>query len=76
MRPELQVILSGSLTFGVPLILAVRELLILRRGSGGWRPDPKPEDETPKPLPPCLLIHFQPRPPAPEAPKTRVLELV
>jgi hypothetical protein len=77
MRPEIQVILSGSLTFGVPLILAVRELYILRRGSGGgWRPDPKPDDVTPKPLPPCLLVHFERRPPVPEAPKPRVLELV
>jgi len=54
MRPELQVFLSGCLTFGVPLVLAVRELMLLRRG-GSWRPDPAPEPQ-PRPLPPCLLV--------------------
>ena len=54
MRPELQVFLSGCLTFGIPLVLAFRELRLLRRG-GSWRPDPAP-DPQPKPLPPCLLV--------------------
>ena len=75
MRPELFVLLSGCLTFGVPLILAIRELAVLRRGrnsGGGWRPPPAPEPG-PKPLPPCLLVAFQPRPPVSEKP--RVLEL-
>ncbi|HEX2943947.1 MAG TPA: hypothetical protein VHO91_23020, partial [Rhodopila sp.] len=62
------VLLSGSLTFGVPLALAVRELLVLRpAGGGNWRDLTEPE---PPPvagptysgkLPDCLL----PRPHAP-----------
>ena len=74
MRPGLFVVLSGCLTFGVPLVLALRELWLLNRGndrSGGWRPPPAPQTG-PKPLPPCLLEAFQPRTPATEKP--RVLE--
>jgi hypothetical protein len=49
MSPGIQIILSGTLTFGVPLGLAVRDLIALRRPSGGdWRPEP-PE---PMPVPP------------------------
>src|SRR5689334_10523699 len=34
------VVLSGALTFGIPLVLAVRELLDLkRRDNGGWEGD-------------------------------------
>jgi len=53
MSPSTFVILSGVLTFGVPLLLAVRELFYLRP-SGGWTPDPPPPPE-PKPLPDCLI---------------------
>jgi hypothetical protein len=65
MRPDVQILLSGSLTFGVPLILAVRELVVLRRGGGpGWRPDdhrePDPMPLLPPELPACL------RPPFPD----------
>ena len=57
------VVLSGALTFGVPLVLAVRELIDLkRRSSGGWDDDgPPPFKPTPpppmgqKPLPDCLI---------------------
>jgi len=52
--PELQVILSGALTFGVPLAVAVRDLVVTKRG-GGWRPERLPEPEPRRPLPPCLL---------------------
>jgi len=49
MTPAAQILLSGALTFGVPLALAVRDLMALRRGSGGgyWPPQP----QTPPPLP-------------------------
>jgi hypothetical protein len=48
------------LTFGVPLLLAVRELVVLRRGSSGggfgdWR-DAPPRPPMPPQLPPCLLV--------------------
>ncbi len=77
MSPETQVMLSGSLTFGVPLVLALRELVVLRRrGNGGWRRERTPEPTTPKPLPPCLLIPPRlVRPPEP-MPEKRVLEIV
>jgi len=73
MSPGVQIILSGSLTFGVPLALAVRDLWVLRRsgGGGGWRPEP-PAPETPKPydggdparpaLPACLIEAAKGRP--------------
>lgn len=66
MSPGTQIILSGTLTFGVPLALAVRDLIVLRRssGGGGWRPEP-PEPVRPLPrgggspavrkLPACLI---------------------
>ncbi len=65
MTPGTQIILSGTLTFGVPLALAVRDLIALRRPSGGsWRPEP-PEPIAPPPsggggsarpaLPQCLI---------------------
>ena len=66
MSPATQVILSGSLTFGVPLVLALRDLFLLKKRprDGGWQPEP-PEPDIPKPdnggqptrevLPSCLL---------------------
>ena len=52
MDAKWHVILSGTLTFGVPLALAVRELIILRRPQGGaWRGD-DPTPTIPRPLPP------------------------
>jgi len=64
------VMLSGALTFGVPLALAVRELLDLkRRGGGNWDGDgPQPEPTPPpsprgeKPLPDCLIPKLAPGP--------------
>jgi hypothetical protein len=64
MDSETHILLSGALTFGVPLILAIRELFILRRDNrgGGWHdpaPDPLPVPPRPpmgqKPLPDCLI---------------------
>jgi hypothetical protein len=76
MRPELLVFLSGLLTFGVPLFVAVRELVVTGPGSG-WRPERLPDPEMPrKPLPPCLIPPSRPRAPEPAAPRQKVLEPV
>ena len=88
MKPALVVILSGALTFGVPLLIAMWEVIVLRRNSrGGWDPDGPPPPEPPeppsdapqvqRPLPACLIPVRQPnlavsRPTGP----TRVLEPV
>jgi len=84
MTSETFVLLSGALTFGVPLYLAMRELKTLRHGgSDGRGPDrggPEPVPPAPdkpvvvmeqKPLPDCLI----PRPMVP-VPAERELELV
>ncbi len=60
------VVLSGTLTFGVPLVLAMRELFELkRRDSGNWDDDgpapfkpPPPPPAGHKPLPECLIPHL------------------
>ncbi len=84
MQPALQVVLSGSLTFGVPLLLAVRELFVAGRDNGS-APDgnvPRPTDVPPvtqggcgrRPLPACL-IPVMPRPvTTPRSERTRELE--
>jgi hypothetical protein len=66
------VMLSGMLTFGIPLLLAVRELYELkRRGRGGWDgdgpapiivPPPPPPSFGHKPLPDCLIPRLSPNP--------------
>jgi len=74
MQAGLQATLSCTLTFGVPLCLALLELRNLRR-RGGWDRDPIPDEDTPRPLPPCLLI--PPLDPAPmfrPEPKVQKLE--
>ncbi len=62
------VLLSGALTFGVPLAVAVREMIVLRRRDrGAWPGDP-PIDVQPKPIPPdapprlpeCLIPKLPP----------------
>jgi hypothetical protein len=69
MDAKWHVLLSGTLTFGVPLALAVRELIILRRPpSGAWPGDgpglpvpPKPlPPESPRRLPDCLIPKLPP----------------
>ena len=66
MRPDLQIFLSGCLTFGVPLVYALRELFLLKRDRGpGWQPDPPPETPQ-KPLPPCLLEALKGAPSKPD----------
>ena len=76
MTPGLQVVLSGSLTFGVPIVLALRELVMLRR-SGNDRDDgddrkPAPPSDLPglPKLPACLIVQPPVKRPA------RVPELV
>ena len=64
------VVLSGTLTFGIPLVLAMRELYELkRRDNGGWEgdgplpPAPKPPPSFgQKPLPDCLIPRLPARP--------------
>ncbi len=76
MAPATQIFLSGVLTFGVPLVLAVRELIVIRRRPSGGPPDdqppppPKPvppNDTYSRPLPACLIPQRRPE---------RTLELV
>lgn len=65
------VLLSGTLTVGVPLVLAVRELLDLRRrddsgydgdGPPPFPPPPPPPTNGHKPLPECLIPRISPAP--------------
>jgi hypothetical protein len=66
MTQATQILLSGALTFGVPLVLAIRDLITLRRDQGGgWPPSPPPQTPPPAPrtgsppirreLPACLI---------------------
>lgn len=84
MSPETFVLLSGTLTFGAPLLLAARELWALRRddgrGGGGLRergpapdvpPAPGPAGSA-RPLPDCLI----PKPLPASAKRTREVEHV
>jgi hypothetical protein len=50
MSPDVQILLSGALTFGVPLLLAVRELVVLDRKNAGPRP-PDGDARRPDPAP-------------------------
>lgn len=80
MNPEMYIFLSGALTFGVPLVFAVRELLLLRRcdggGNGSWMRDgvrggpPAPLPAGNRPLPDCLV----PKPLPHRTARSRVLE--
>jgi hypothetical protein len=75
MDSETFIMLSSALSFGAPLALAVRELLVLRRddnkrGGGSWKRDPAPPRPPPpapagnKPLPECLVPKLPARPAA------------
>ncbi len=72
MSPAVQVVLSGCLSFGIPLLIALFELRSLRRyrGGGGWRrpspaPQPRPMQGGTRPLPACLIPTAQWRAPGP-----------
>lgn len=67
MSPDVQITLSLILTFGVPLGVAARELMMLRLG--GWSPRrTSVEPEAPPPggahggpeLPACLIVNLKP----------------
>jgi hypothetical protein len=77
MRPDIQVLLSGALTFGVPLLLAVRELFVLNRDpappAAGDDPDSEP---SPPLLPPCPMLEARELTPMAPAARTRALEPV
>jgi hypothetical protein len=71
MNADLQVSLRLALTLGVPLVLAVLELMTLRHGGWGSRrlpaepPLPAPRGEGPRrELPACLIPKPQPIEPA------------
>jgi hypothetical protein len=65
MSPDVQILLSGALTFGVPLLVAVRELVVLGRGDVSpppagdahpteLLPNPPDDDAALPPLPPSF----------------------
>ena len=72
MSPAMQVALSGGLSFGIPLVLAVREVIAMRRrprGSGGGpgpqpTPPPRPISGGDRSLPVCLIPTDQWRAPS------------
>jgi len=84
MDAGLWVVLSGSLTFGVPLLIGVRELIMLKPGNDGpggehvphiVPPPPSPNADQPmRPLPACLVPNLPPR--LPQARPVRQLEPV
>ncbi len=74
-------ILSSALTFGVPILLGLRELALLRRETGRRGDDPGSTEPTPQPSPdadqlpplPASLVDAVRRP---QAPQVRALETV
>lgn len=54
MTSEHHFLASVALSLGVPLILALRELVLLRRPPDGGPPPPPEPPPEPKPLPDCL----------------------
>ncbi len=65
MSPAVQVTWSLLLSFGVTVVILVREMWIARRNRGGDDRDPRREPTPqPRPLPPCLIPNEQWRAPA------------
>jgi hypothetical protein len=52
MAPVAQIALSGMLTFGVPVLLAVREFVAVQRRPKATPPDDQPPPPAPRPVPP------------------------
>ena len=71
------VLFSGALTIGIPLVLAIGQVVAWRRrpGRDDWRRPHEPLPKPPKPLPDCLIPRPMPlaRPRVP-GPRVRVLE--
>jgi hypothetical protein len=63
LAPTTQILCSGALTFGAPLLLALRELMVLRRhrDDDGWEKVAEPPPPAPKPLPECLIPKRMPQ---------------
>ena len=86
MNADVNALLSGAVTFGVPLAVCIRDLFVLKRdrGGGGWGkpspPSPPPPDSEPtlppalRPLPDCLIPKLGSITVVEHAPETRVLE--
>lgn len=65
MAPSTQILISGVLTFGIPLLIGLHGMIVLKRKKGPRPPDeppppppfrPKhPSDTYSKPLPACLV---------------------
>ena len=82
--PGVQAFLSGTLTLGVPLLLAIRELIVLDRDRDGPgdrddKRDGGPEpthggDGALPPLPPCLVPRAPAEPAVSGTARPRVLE--
>ena len=67
------ILFTGALTLGIPLVLAVGQMVAWRRRprGGGRPPRDMPAPPRPKPLPDCLIPRPMVRGPAP---RIRVLE--
>jgi hypothetical protein len=78
MDAKWHVLLSFALTFGVPLALALREFVLLRRPDDGSWPGDGPAPPMPQPLPPdmprrlpdCLIPKLSPTPAQARVPET------
>ena len=83
MNPAMQALLSGGLSFGAVLLIAISELRALRKYRGrdddGPRrspaPPPKPSPGGSRVLPACLVPNAHWRGPDPSTSPTRVREL-
>ncbi len=77
MSPETFVLLSGALTYGVPIALGVRELVLLRRDRGGAAGSRRRDPAAPAtdPVPPAGGgAPARPLPPLPDCLIPRPLE--
>jgi hypothetical protein len=77
MAPAAQIFLSGVLTVGVPLALAVRELVVVHRRPQAGPPDDQPPPPPPRPTPP-IDMYTRPLPACliPQRRTERTLETV